>query len=166
MNSQFMLNIMGNDKAHLLKDLSNITHELGGKWLKSKFTRLEGQIAGIIKVDLPDSNKADLLKRFEDAGELQLLISDVATNVASGHTSLELKIEATDKPGLVSEITQVLADEGVVISKMENHRISVPELGSLVFTAEMSLEVPADVEQEQLIEEIRQLNEELRVEAV
>ena len=55
MNTQFMATIAGEDRPDLLKILAAKTHALEGRWLNSKISRLEGQIAGIIKIDIQTS---------------------------------------------------------------------------------------------------------------
>ncbi len=166
MTTQFMLNIMGDDRAHLIKDLSGVTHELGGKWLNSRFTRLEGQLVGIIKVELAEEHKEALVSGFKAAGDFDVRVSPIKSGDAAQLKQLSLKIEAADQPGLVNRISQVISDEGGAIAHMENHRVSVPELGTLVFTAALELEIPEELEAENLIDQIKELDEQLVVEAI
>ena len=68
MSIQLTITIAGQDHPQLINQLAAKTHELGGKWLVSKISRLDKQVAGIIKIEVPESrptvfhaipNKAD-----------------------------------------------------------------------------------------------------------
>ena len=61
MNVSFMVSFAGLDRANLLTDLAQFTHDNEGKWLSSKVSYLEGHVAANIKVSLP-AEKARIVK--------------------------------------------------------------------------------------------------------
>lgn len=61
MNTVFIVNFVGQASPATIKQLAAVTHENGGKWLISKVNFIEDQVAGVIKVELPEEN-ADTVK--------------------------------------------------------------------------------------------------------
>lgn len=166
MNTQFMATIAGNDRPNLLKTLAEKTHNLGGKWLDSKISRLEGQLVGIIKIDMPEENMSALKADFNAIADFHVSTSAINLVTVTECEQVELRIEAKDKPGLISDITNLLDQKGVTIEHMENHRLSVAEVGAIVFYADLNLLVPVDLGTELLLDELKNINQDLRVEAV
>ncbi|WP_232803741.1 ACT domain-containing protein [Motilimonas sp. E26] len=164
MNTQFMATIAGEDRPDLLKLLAGKTHALEGRWLDSKISRLEGQIAGIIKIDIPNENLSALKADFNSIPNFHVSTSDVKLVTITECAQLNLKIEANDRPGIISDIAHFLDSKGVAIEHMENHRFGVIGLGTTVFIAELSLMVPVDMGTEFLVEELERLSSDLRVE--
>jgi glycine cleavage system regulatory protein len=165
MNTQFMATIAGEDRPDLLKILAAKTHALEGRWLNSKISRLEGQIAGIIKIDIPSANLFALKTDFNSIPNFHVSTSEVKLVAITECDQLQLKIEANDRPGIISDIMHFLDDKGVTIEHMENHRFGVIGLGTTVFIAELSLMVPVDLGKDMLIEELEKLSSDFRIEA-
>ncbi|MFO6425189.1 glycine cleavage system protein R [Motilimonas sp. KMU-193] len=165
MNTQFIATIAGEDRPDLLKLLAGKTHALEGRWLDSKISRLEGQIAGIIKIDIPGENLSALKADFNSIPNFHVSTSEIKLVTVTECEELELKIEANDRPGIISDITHFLDSKGVAIEHMENHRFGVIGLGSTVFIAEMTLMVPVDMGKDMLVAELEQLSSDFRVEA-
>lgn len=167
MNTQLTITIAGQDHPQLINQLAAKTHELGGKWLISKINRLDNQIVGIIKVDIPADNAQLLKGEFTRISELHARVIDVTQPVPLGKfEQLKLKVESNDRSGLVHDLTNVLDDIGIDIIHIENHRIGVPDLGKALFVAELLVDVPAEVNVEQLLEAMQQVEEDMRVSVV
>ncbi|ELR67289.1 glycine cleavage system regulatory protein [Photobacterium marinum] len=167
MNTQLTITIAGQDHPQLINQLAAKTHELGGKWLISKINRLDNQIVGIIKVDIPADNAQLLKGEFTRIPELHARVIDVTQPVPLGKfEQLKLKVESNDRSGLVHDLTNVLDDIGIDIIHIENHRIGVPDLGKALFVAELLVDVPAEVNVEQLLEAMQQVEEDMRVSVV
>jgi glycine cleavage system regulatory protein len=139
-----MVSIMGPERFGLLKLLAKETHALGGRWLNSKTSHLGGQFVGLLKVDVPDENAEALQSIFTKLDGYVVIINKVA-ECDSGIT-LNVSYDASDRPGLVSDITHLLTDQGIKIEHMESHRVGVIELGSNMFTAQMKLTLPHNME--------------------
>lgn len=54
MNTVFIVNFVGQASPATIKQLAAVTHENDGKWLISKVNFIEDQVAGVIKVELPE----------------------------------------------------------------------------------------------------------------
>lgn len=167
MNTQLTITIAGQDHPQLINQLAAKTHELGGKWLVSKINRLDNQIVGLIKVDIPAETVAMLKQAFTGLTDLNVRIIDSPQPVSKGTVEpLKLKVESSDRPGIVNDITNILDDIGIDIVKIENYRVGVPDLGQALFFAELMVEVPSEVNVEQLLEAVQQVEVGMRVSVV
>ncbi|WP_299014826.1 ACT domain-containing protein [uncultured Photobacterium sp.] len=167
MNTQLTITIAGQDHPQLINQLAAKTHQLGGKWLISKINRLDNQIVGIIKVDIPVEAAQQLKDEFNRFPELNARIIDVPQPVPlAKFEQLKLKVESNDRSGLVNDLTNVLDDIGIDIVKIENHRIGVPDLGKTLFIAELLVDVPEEVNVDQLLDAMQQVEEDMRVSVV
>ncbi len=167
MNSHLTITLAGKDHPQLINQLAAKTHELGGKWLVSKISRLDQQLVGIIKVEIPDTFAEQLESEFNKLSDFYVNI--VKSDQPQAFVKIEhvtLKVESSDRPGIVNDITNILHDIGINIDRIENHRIGVPDLGKTLFFAELSIDVPSQTNLEQLIESVQQVEGDMRVEVV
>ena len=163
MNTQLTVTLAGQDHPQLINKLAAKTHELGGKWLISKINRLDNQVVGILKIDIPAQSVSQLRELFQAQQELDIRIVEgqEVGEIKTDH--LTLKVESSDRPGIVNDITRILDNIGIGIVKIENHRIGVPDLGQALFFAELQVDVPTEVDTEQLLEALQQVDDGLRV---
>lgn len=160
MNVQILLTITGPYQSDLVKVLSEKTHALEGKWLVSKINHVEDHMAGLIKVELDPSNVEALLDEFKglpinvDWVELKRL-----PKAKPNH--LTLFIDAKDRPGLVSDISQVLSENSVKVENMECNRIGLPDIGGTVFTSNFKIAVSDAFDKSLLIDSLQEISSDL-----
>ena len=163
MNTQVIVTISGPDKAGILRELSRQTHGLQGRWLDSKLSQLEGQMVGLIKLDIPQQNLAALKEQFASQPGMSFSYNEPDPEAHHGQL-VTLTFHGTDKPGLVNDLSHALHDIGVYILHMDCHRLGVPELGSAMFSAELKLKLPDNIEYEMVTEHLAGLNAEASIE--
>jgi glycine cleavage system regulatory protein len=102
------------------------------------------------------------LRRMEAQG-LRFVIerSDGPTPIA-GRT-LRLELVGLDRPGIIREISQVLAAHDVSIVELESERVSGSFSGENMFKAKATLTLPDDLDVEDLRESLEALANELMV---
>ncbi|SQD76656.1 glycine cleavage system protein R [Moritella yayanosii] len=167
MNTQFTITIAGQDHPQLVNQLAAATHNLGGRWIVSKITRLAQQVVGIIKIDIPTTAAEQLKQEFNAQKGLQIRIIDANEScVVSVRKQIKLKIESADRLGLIKDITRTLEDIDIKIIQIENHRVAVPEFGELMFFAELALDIPTEINIEQLLDSVQQVETNMRVDVV
>ncbi|MGF1682559.1 glycine cleavage system protein R [Photobacterium minamisatsumaniensis] len=167
MSTQLTVTLAGQDHPQLINQLAAKTHELGGKWLVSKINRLDFQVVGILKIDIPSESVESLRQAFAEQQDLNVRIVENPQSLEPIKTDLlTLKVESSDRPGIVHDITQILDDIGIAIIKIENHRIGVPDLGQTLFFAELTVDVPHSLNTEQLIDAVQQVEDGMRVNIV
>ena len=146
-----VITLIGDDRAGLVDAVAGVVAAHGGNWDRSHLAELAGKFAGIVLVQVPTS-AVDSLLRDLDAIESQGLLAITAeravtrteSEVAS-HVTLELI--GQDHPGIVHEISRVLAQQGVSIGELETASAPAPQGGNL-FIANAVLELPtgSDIE--------------------
>jgi len=154
MPSTLVLTVIGPDQPGLVESLSATVAEQGGSWESSRMARLAGQFAGILEVALPGENVDGLkaaLVRLESRG-LRVQVESAGEG-AEWPTSrlLRLDLVGQDRPGIVREISGVLAAAGVNVVELSTECASAPMSGEMLFTATARLQAPSD----QLIEGLR-----------
>lgn len=133
MNSSYIVTFIADDRPGLVEQLSGVIGNTGGNWLESRLSQLGGKFAGLVLVSLPEENAQALekeLRALEPGGfSVGVTLSGELAPPASG-SSILLSVIGPDRPGIVREISRVLA----------HHQINVTELDSAVKPAPMSAE--------------------------
>jgi len=163
MNVQILITITGLYQADLIKQLSEKTHALEGKWLTSKINHIDQQMAGLIKVEMPSDKVEVLLAYFKtlpmnvDWVELKRLPKE-----KSNHFTLS--IDAKDRTGLVNDISQKLSEHSIKVENMECNRIGLPDIGGTVFTSQFHIAVSDAFEEQVLISSLQSISDDLVIE--
>ncbi len=163
-----VLTIIGNDRSGLVDALSGAIVAHGGNWHRSHMAHLAGKFAGIVVVTVPDQHASALLADLEPLEEQGLL--DVTAEVAPAEegtepagTRLWLHLVGHDRPGIVHEVSHALAQHRVSIEELQTTTLSAPMSAELLFEADATLVVPADVTRDSLRGSLEELAAELMV---
>jgi len=129
-----ILTIVGPDRPGLVRSLAAALTEAGGNWLESRLARLAGHFAGIVTVEAPESFLPTLATL--ETGGLRITATLVgAAAPASGGHRLRLEATSQDRPGIVQEVTQVVARHGANIEDMTTSVEHAAFSGELHFKA-------------------------------
>ncbi len=155
MNLMLVMTVIGTDRPGLVDRLSTVIADHEGSWLESRMANLGGQFAGILRVRLPESQKDSLLASLEGlaADGLQVLVhgdqpQPVLPPVSGTWASLE--VVGHDRPGIIREISRVLAGHEVNVEDLSTHTESAPMSADLLFRARFKVCLPESVSLEQL----------------
>ncbi len=160
------LTLIGRDRPGLVRSLSERVAAAGGNWLESRMARLAGQFAGILLVDLPETEVARLvadLKALEAEGLRATVERGVGEEQPAAYQTLLLELVGQDRPGIVREIAQALVGRRVNIEELTTRVVSGSFSGERMFEAEARLRVPADVSAADLRDALEVLANELMV---
>jgi glycine cleavage system regulatory protein len=165
MQIHLVLTVIGRDRPGLVSAVSDTVAAGGGNWLDTRMASLSGQFAGMLLVAIA-SEKVDALvaslRKLETQG-LRFIIekSDDPTPIA-GRT-LRLELVGLDRPGIVRDISHVLAAQNVSIAELESECVSGSFSGEALFKARARLTLPDDLDLEQLRQSLEALADELMV---
>ena len=166
MNKTLVLTVVGDDRPGLMKVLSDTVSEQGGNWLASHMANLAGQFAGIVEIEIPDSHSAALLSALQKLESVGLKTTATEggepANQVGGKT-LALRLLGQDQPGIVKDITTLLAEKGVGVEEFESHTSDAAMAGGTLFHASATLSLPADINSDQLEELLQDLSQSLMV---
>lgn len=166
MRTTLLLTAVGTDRTGLVESLAQRIAAVGANWEESRLARLGGQFAGIVLVTV-DSGKSDQLiasLRELEAKGLQVTARAVQppAQAEQGHR-VRLAVTGGDRPGIVRDVSRILAERGVNVEELESSMGSAPMSGEALFTARARLRVPAGLELAALRTALEGLGNELMV---
>src|ERR1700733_3665557 len=158
--ASLILTVVGPDRPGLVRALSEAVAATGGSWLESRMARLAGQFAGIVLVEAPESLLEDL-RALESQG-LRIVVQGGAAAETTGDR-LTLEVVGNDRPGIVRDITAVVAAHGINIEELTTGVSSGSFSGELLFKATALLRAPDAAAVEAMRAGLEQLGNELMV---
>jgi glycine cleavage system regulatory protein len=141
-----VLTLIGPDRPGLVEAVAEIIVAHGGNWLESRMTHLAGMFAGILRAELPPDKAAAALKALGTLESRGLRVVAEATprptsTPVSGVRSMVLELIGLDRPGIVREISQLLAAGNVNVEELTTDRESAPMSGEMMFRARANIQV-------------------------
>lgn len=160
-----VLTLIGDDRSGLVNQVAAAVASHGGNWERSQMAELAGKFAGIVLVTLPDDRVGQFTAAMEPLqGLLDVTIQRAGADGEAGDVQrLTLDLLGTDRPGIVHEISAVLAAHGVNIDSLATATREAPMAGGVLFEASVELELPADADVEHLRSALEALAGELMV---
>ena len=143
-NTNYILTVMAKDKPGIVRKVSDIVLSSQGSWLESSLSRLGGQFAGIVSVNIPEDHLNDFKKALADIvadGITVKIQSFDEDNVFEGKPA-KILVEANDRPGIIDELSAVLVEKNVNVEKLSTHCESASMAGYDLFKAELSVKLP------------------------
>jgi glycine cleavage system regulatory protein len=165
MQIHLVLTVIGRDRPGLVSAVSETIAAGGGNWLDTRMARLSGQFAGMLLVAIAPE-KADALVaslRKMEAQGLRFIIEKCDEPAQIAGRTLRLELVGLDRPGIIREISSVLASQNVSIVELESERVSGSFSGEAMFKANALLTLPDDLDVEDLRESLEALANELMV---
>ena len=145
MQHSLVMTVIGNDRPGLVDSVASIVAEHGGNWLESRMSRLGGQFAGIVQVEVPADKQHSLAEALKSLGACGLTVvvhADQRQAVVTRHTNI-LEIVGQDRPGIVRQISHTLAEFGVNVEDLHTECSSAAMSGETLFKAHAVLSIPA-----------------------
>ncbi len=159
------MTVLGPDRPGHIEAIASLVAAHGGNWLESRMARLASQFAGIVHVEIPTAAvaplSADLAKLRERGLTVIIQNEQSASNPPRRH--LRLALEGQDRPGIVREISAVLARLGCSVDQLETQRRSAPMSGECLFVAVADIHLPDGLEASAVRKAIEDLAADLMV---
>ena len=161
-----VLTVIAEDQPGLVERLAKCIAEHGGNWLESRMSRMAGQFAGILRVAVAPEARNGLTGALHElqAQGIRVLLAHGGTEPAVSWQEILLELVGNDRPGIVRDITRLLAEHGVNLESLDTDVLSAPMSGEPLFRAEARLAVPSDLSLELLQERLETLADDLMVE--
>lgn len=145
MQRSIVMTVIGPDRPGLVDSVAGLVAKHGGNWLESRMSRLGGQFAGIVHVEVPTDQEQPLVAALNALSSVGLSVavhSDrPTTTVAPGPLSV-LEIVGQDRPGIVRQISHALAEAGVNVEELQTDCSSAAMSGETLFKARARLSLP------------------------
>jgi glycine cleavage system regulatory protein len=165
MTTRIILTVLGSDRPGLTQALASAVHETGGNWLESHLSHLGGKFVGSVLADVPEGQLAALEQavRKVDASGLQVSIVFAGEEVPAKGRTLSVELVGQDRPGIVREVTGVLADLGANIEDFSSGTEAEAWSGGMLFKAKAQITLPDGVSAEQVQEALEAISGEIMV---
>ena len=165
--TDLVLTLIGPDRPGLVEAVSEVVASHGGNWLESRMAHLAGKFAGILRVEIPPDKSEALLAALAKLESRGLRIvgepSGEAGHATAGRT-LDLELVGLDRPGIVREVSQLLANSGANVEELSTDRGSAPMSGEMLFSVKSRVRLPSDADLTALRSALEKLASDLMVE--
>lgn len=148
MRRSLLFTFIANDKPGIVDRLSRIVANHDGNWLSSRLTRLSGKFAGVVQISIPEDELPSLTTALHSltAENIAVLLGDLGDDLPKDALqTITLTILGLDRPGIVREIAQALAEKHINVIEMHSELESAPMTGDPLFRAEVQIQLPASI---------------------
>lgn len=167
MNQILVLSILSDDKPGVVEALANIVSKHDGNWLESRMSHLAGKFAGILQVQVPDSQSPSLqnaLSALKASHGIEVVASVAsASDIEEDIKTLQFSLMGNDRPGIIRELSQAFASHHINLDELQTNCTSMPWSGDPMFTAHGLLHIPTQVDVDDLSEQLDEIADELGV---
>ena len=166
MTTYLVLTLIGKDKPGLVEQLAQTISDHSGNWQESSMSQLAGKFAGILRVSVADKDADALVSALQNLSTgLKLVIEKAdVEDVVDNQQTVELNLVGNDRPGIIREISRVLANLGINVEELTTECVPAPMTGDILFKANACLKVPQETPLESLQLALEKLADDLIVE--
>ena len=139
-----VLTVIAPDQPGLVEKVAQCVAGHGGNWLESRMSRMAGQFAGILRVAVPAEAYDELVAALHDlaAQGIRVLVAESGIEPSCSWKPTHLDLVGNDRPGIVRDITGLLAELGVNLERLTTEVAPAPMSSEPLFHAEALLAVP------------------------
>lgn len=164
MNTCFIATVSGTSSPNILTTLAQITRKHQAHWQTSKIIKLEAQFTALLKINIDSSYQDQLKQAFADEFPQLAFTYNTAEIVTEKNTnSIKLVIDCDDRAGLTKDINQILNDLQVNIEHQEAYRVAVASIGDTVYSAQLTLNLPQNLSNEDLCKQLESIGQNIRI---
>ena len=108
MQRSLVMTVIGDDRPGLVETVARVVALHGGNWLESRMSRLGGQFAGIVHVEVPEPQETTLISALRGLSSQGLAVAVHADqpNTPSSNPVTVLELIGQDRPGIVQQISE------------------------------------------------------------
>ena len=166
MPTSLVVTVIGPDRPGLVRLLSDCGTAHGASWEESRMASLAGQFAGMVRFSVDAARAAALaaaLAALESEGLRVVIAQGRGAPPATGARTLKLALVGHDRPGIVRDISRVLAERGISIEELATAVESGAMSGGSLFRIQATLAVPGALATDELRAVLEGLANELMV---
>lgn len=158
MNSNLILTVIGDDRPGLVSELAAVISSHQANWLESAMSNLAGKFAGIVRVEVPETNEAALQRALSGLSGLMVSAESSREKVKSKGRRLKLSLVGHDRIGIVREVSQVLARHAVNVEDLKTRTASAPMSAEILFYADAELLAGPDLDTRALAADLERIS--------
>ena len=165
--ADLILTLIGPDRPGIVESVADVVAAHGGNWMESRMDHLAGRFAGVLRIEAPAGRVDELataLAGLEKSGLRLVLEKDAGAAGPGPLHAMEIELLGLDRPGLVRDVSDLLAGRGINVEELRTDRFSAPMSGELLFRAQVRVDVPERVSAADLRRDLERLASDLMVE--
>lgn len=161
-----VLTIIAPDQPGLVERVAQCIAAHGGNWLESRMSRMAGQFAGILRVAVPAEGYDELVDGLQglNAHGIRVLVAESGIEPSCTWKPIHLDLVGNDRPGIVRDITRLLAEHGINVESLTTQVAPAPMSSEPLFHAEALLAVPLTLSLDLLRDKLESLADDMMVE--
>ncbi len=146
MTTTLVLTLIGRDQPGLVRVVAAAIAEHGGNWLESRLCRLGGEFAGIVRLEVETTRADTLTQALRGLAGLRVDVTregSAPLPTAGAPAQLAaLDLVGSDRPGILREVSAVLANHGLNVEDLSSERVEAPMGGGKLFQLRAVVSVP------------------------
>ncbi len=160
-----VLSVTGSDRPGLTSALSDAVLAADGNWKEGHLSRLGGLYVGSVLVELAPGNVAKLAEQVQaiDAAGLEVVINPAGDEPEAAPASLLFELVGQDRPGIIKQVTSILAQLGANIESLSSGEESGAWSGEHLFRAQVCVTLPGSVAPEDVQQALEEISSEIMV---
>ncbi len=166
MNIPLVMTVIGPDRPGLVESIASLVAEHGGNWQESRMCRLGGQFAGLLQVEIDEADEENLRSALAalSGQELEIIVHRSSAELEPRCSQIAfVEIVGQDRPGIVKQIANAFATEGVNVEELSSQCSSAPMSGERLFEAKAKVCIPESCDTDKLRERLESIAEDLQV---
>jgi glycine cleavage system regulatory protein/folate-dependent phosphoribosylglycinamide formyltransferase PurN len=145
-STSLIVTLVGPDRHGIVSQLSERAQRFGANWAASRLTRLAGEFAGTVHLEVPNEHVDALVTSLRDLSSsgLQVVVArSTGASVPATLRAVELELVGEDRIGIVSKLTGILAERGISIENLHTEILRSGISGKQTFRIGAHLLLPA-----------------------
>jgi glycine cleavage system regulatory protein len=144
MTKTLILTFIAKDRPGLVERLAETVAARKGNWLESRMAHLADRFVGVARVEAPKAELARLEAELQAlaAEGFHLILEESDADQGPPGRVVRLDIVGPDHPGIVRDITHVLAQRGASVEEMETDIRPAPMGDGNLFYATARVRIP------------------------
>jgi glycine cleavage system regulatory protein len=162
--TDLVLTVMGEDQPGLVEALAAAIAVHDGNWLESRMAHLAGKFAGILRVSVPRPRAEELLRALAALeGRGLRVLAEPGAPAAARSLPVTLELVGADHPGIVRDVSTLLARRHVNVEELHTECTTAPVTGEALFRARAALQLPPGLSVEGLRRDLEGVANDLMV---
>src|SRR5262249_2557525 len=157
--ADIVITVIGRDRPGLVEAIPAAVAQHGGNWLQARMAALPGHFPGPVRIRGPAGPAAEVREALAGLESGGLHFQTVAGGQEDARPArvMEVELLALDRPGLLHEVSRVLAGHRVNIEELDTEVYSAPMTGDRTFRAQARGSVPADIDADEARSRVQRL---------
>ncbi len=167
MLSHLVLTVNAPDRPGIVQRVTEVLVAHGGNVEEARMARLGGEFAAILLVSVPTANlpvlEADLASLERENLRAVARSTTKTVEPFQGYVPYELLLSGADHHGILHEVADFLASEGINIESLDTEVTNAPVTGVALFSMRAVLQAPPTLSFGELRRKLEEIADELGV---